>query len=158
MRGRVALQPIDIIQDEGYTASRFIWIHTQKETDLGFHDAAVSRGAWTEYDHVSRDPDEEVKGLILRALEAGHTDNLLISHDVGWYDSAKPGGGNQRPCTHLSDVMMPLLRHAGVDEGTLKRLIEDNPFHAYARPARGLDRCRNREKTTLAVFQIETRA
>lgn len=135
MRGRVALQQMDIIEDEGYTANRFIWIHTQKETDLGFHDAAVARGAWIEYDHVSRDPDEEVKALILRALEAGHADNLLISHDVGWYDPAKPGGGNQRPYTHLSDVMMPLLRQAGVDEATLKRLTEDNPFLAYARPA-----------------------
>ncbi|WP_075215956.1 phosphotriesterase family protein [Mongoliimonas terrestris] len=135
MRGRVALQQMDIIEDEGYTANRFIWIHTQKETDLGFHDAAVARGAWIEYDHVSRDPDEEVKALILRALDAGHADNLLISHDVGWYDPAKPGGGNQRPYTHLSDVMMPLLRQAGVDEATLKRLTEDNPFLAYARPA-----------------------
>lgn len=116
----------------------------------------MSRGAWAKY--VSRDPDEEVKGLILRALEAGHTDNLLISHDVGWYDPAKPGGGSQRPYTHMSDVMMALLRHAGVDEGTLKRLTEDNPLHAYARDARGLDRCRNRETITLAVFQIETGA
>ena len=135
MRGRVALQQMDIIEDEGYSASRFIWIHTQKETDLGFHDAAVARGAWIEYDHVFRDPDEEVKALILRALEAGQAQNLLISHDVGWYDPAKPKGGNQRSYTHLSDVMMPLLRASGVDMPTLKLLTEDNPFNAYARPA-----------------------
>jgi len=134
MRGRVALQQMDIIEDEGYTASQFIWIHTQKETDLGFHDAAVARGAWIEYDHVFRDPDEEVKALILRALEAGQAKNLLISHDVGWYDPAKPKGGNQRSYIHLSDVMMPLLRASGVDEATLKLLTEDNPFNAYARP------------------------
>jgi phosphotriesterase-related protein len=135
MRGRVALQQLDIIEDEGYTAGRFIWIHTQKETDLGFHDAAVARGAWIEYDHVFRDPDEEVKALILRALEAGQVRQLLVSHDVGWFDPAKPGGGTQRSYTHLSDVMMPLLRAAGVDEATLKILTEDNPFDAYARPA-----------------------
>jgi phosphotriesterase-related protein len=135
IRGRVALQQMDIIEDEGYTASRFIWIHTQKETDLGFHDAAVSRGAWIEYDHVSRDPDEEVKGLILRALGRGQAQSLLISHDVGWFDPAKPKGGNQRSYTHLSDVMMPLLRASGVDEETLTLLTHDNPFNAYARPA-----------------------
>ncbi len=134
-RGRVAMQQLEIIEDEGYMARRFIWIHTQKETDLGYHDEAVSRGAWIEYDHVSRDPDHEVKALILRALESGHANNLLISHDVGWFDPAKPGGGTQRSYTHLSDVMMPLLRTAGVDEATLKALTEDNPFRAYARPA-----------------------
>lgn len=135
MRGQVAMEQLDIIEDEGYSATRFIWIHTQKETDLGFHDAAVARGAWIEYDHVSREPDEEVKSLILRALEVGQARNLLISHDVGWFDPAKPGGGTQRSYTHLSDVMIPLLREAGVDDETLRQLTEDNPFNAYARPA-----------------------
>lgn len=134
MRGRVAMEQIDIIEAEGGSADRFIWIHTQKETDLGFHDAAVSRGAWIEYDHVSREPDEAVKALILRALEAGHARSLLLSHDVGWFDPAKPGGGVPRSYTHLCDVMLPLLRAAGVDEGTLRTLTEDNPFRAYARP------------------------
>lgn len=134
MRGRVAMEQLDIIEAEGGSASRFIWIHTQKETDLGFHDAAVARGAWIEYDHVSREPDAEVRALILRALEAGHAHNLLLSHDVGWFDPAKPRGGTPRSYTHLSDVMLPLLRAAGVDDGTLATLTEDNPFRAYARP------------------------
>jgi phosphotriesterase-related protein len=135
IRGRVAMRQLEIIEDEGCLASQFIWIHTQMETDLGYHDAAVSRGAWIEYDHVFREPDEEVKALILRALTAGHVRNLLISHDIGWFDPAKPKGGNQRSYTHLSDVMIPLLSAAGVDDNTLKVLAEDNPFDAYARPA-----------------------
>jgi phosphotriesterase-related protein len=137
MRGRVAMEQLYIIEQEGSTPGRFIWIHTQKETDLGYHDEAVSRGAWIEYDHVSRDPDEEVRALILRALEAGHADNLLVSHDVGWFDPARPGGGMPRPYTHLSDVMIPLLRASGVDDGTLRVLTEDNPFRAYSRPGQG---------------------
>jgi phosphotriesterase-related protein len=133
MRGRVAMRQLDIIEAEGCPASRFIWIHTQKEPDLGLHDAAVSRGAWIEYDHISRDPDDGVEALILRALGAGHAAKLLLSHDVGWYDPAKPGGGTQRPYTHLSDVMLPRLRAAGIDHATLTRLTEENPFDAYAR-------------------------
>lgn len=135
MRGRVALEQIRILAEEGCPASRFIWIHTQNEPDLGLHDEAVSRGAWIEYDHVVRKPDEEVKALILRALDAGHAGHLLLSHDVGWFDPAKPGGGTPRPYTHLSDVMLPLLRAAGVDDRTLTRLTCDNPFDAFARPA-----------------------
>ncbi|WP_246226231.1 phosphotriesterase family protein [Chelativorans xinjiangense] len=134
MRGRVAMAQLDVIEQEGHSPDRFLWIHTQNETDLGYHDEAVSRGAWIEYDHVSRAPDEEVKSLILRALEAGYANNLLISHDVGWFDPAKPGGGVPRSYTHLSDVMMPSLKASGVDDGTLKVLSEDNPFRAYSRP------------------------
>jgi predicted metal-dependent phosphotriesterase family hydrolase len=33
-----------------------------------------------------------------------------------------------------SDVMIPLLRDAGVDAGTLARLTKDNPFRANSRP------------------------
>ncbi len=134
MRGRVAMKQLDILEEEGCPPDRFIWIHTQKETDLGYHDEAVSRGAWIEYDHVSREPDEDVRSLILRSLEKGHANNLLLSHDVGWFDPAKPGGGTPRPYTHLTDVMMPLLRASGVDENTLTTLTMDNPFHAYSRP------------------------
>lgn len=134
MRGRVALNQLDILEQEGCAPDRFIWIHTQNEPDRGFHNAAVSRGAWIEYDHVFRAPDEDVKALILWALEAGHANNLLISHDVGWFDPAKPGGGTPRPYTHLSDVMMPLLRAAGVDDQTLELLTADNPFQAFSRP------------------------
>lgn len=134
MRGSVAMRQLDLLEEEGCLASRFIWIHTQKETDLGYHDEAVSRGAWIEYDHVSRAPDAEVCALILRALAAGSTNRVLISHDVGWFDPAKPGGGTPRPYTHLTDVMMPLLRASGVDEATLEILTADNPFRAYSRP------------------------
>lgn len=134
-RGRVALKQLDILEEEGCSASRFIWIHTQNEKDLGFHDAAVSRGAWIEYDHVSRAPDEDVMALILRILAAGNGGSLLVSHDVGWFDPAKPGGGVPRSYTHLSDVMIPLLRREGVDEEALRMLTQDNPFDAFSRPA-----------------------
>lgn len=133
-RGRVAMRQLDILEEEGCSANRFIWIHTQNEKDHGFHDAAVSRGAWIEYDHVSRAPDDDVKALILRALEAGSGGSLLISQDVGWFDPAKPKGGVPRTYSYLSDVMIPLLQNAGVDEQTLKMLTADNPFEAYSRP------------------------
>jgi phosphotriesterase-related protein len=58
---------------------------------------------------------------------------LLLSHDLGWYDPAQPGGGVPRPYTHLCEVMLPKLRTAGVDEATIRQLTHANPFAAYAR-------------------------
>ena len=59
---------------------------------------------------------------------------MLLSHDSGWYDPAQPGGGTPRPYTHLSEVLLPKLRAAGVDAATLTQLTTDNPFDAFARP------------------------
>lgn len=133
IRGRVVMDQLDIIESEGGSPSRFISIHTQAEPDFELHKAVASRGAWIEYDHVGREPDDEVLALVLKALEAGLGGQLLLSHDLGWFDPAQPGGGKPRPYTHLSDWLLPALREAGVDEEMIVKLTSDNPFDAYAR-------------------------
>ncbi|MCR6671572.1 phosphotriesterase [Devosia ginsengisoli] len=133
IRGRVVMDQLDIIEAEGYTAARFISIHTQAEPDFVLHQAVAARGAWIEYDNIGYVPDEETVARILRALEAGLANRLLLSHDMGWFDPAKPGGGVPRPYTHLVDSVLPKLRAAGVDEATIVQLIEINPFEAFAR-------------------------
>jgi phosphotriesterase-related protein len=133
IKGRVVMDQLDIIEAEGYRADRFISIHSQAETDFGLNLAVAERGAWIEYDHVGREPDDEVVALILRALDAGKAKQMLISHDLGWYDPAQPAGGTPRPYTHLSDVMLPLLRTRGVDEEVIRQLTVTNPFEAFAR-------------------------
>ena len=71
--------------------------------------------------------------LILRALDADLGSQLLLSHDRGWYDPAIPGGGTPTPYTHLSDVMLPLLRTSNVDEAAIRQLTVTNPFAAFSR-------------------------
>ena len=133
IKGQVVMQQLDIIEAEGYSANRFISIHTQMEPDFELHKALAARGAWIEYDHVGRDPDQNVVALILRALDAGLGRQLLLSHDLGWFDPAQPGGGTARPYTHLVASVLPKLRAAGVDEATIVQLTETNPFEAFAR-------------------------
>lgn len=131
--GRVVLQQLDIVEAEGYRADRFISIHSQEEKDFGLNRAVAARGAWIEYDHVGRAPDAEVAGLIVKALEAGLERQLLLSHDLGWYDPAKPGGGTPRPYSHLGEVMLPRLRDQGIADTALVQLTHRNPFAAFAR-------------------------
>ena len=134
IRGRVVMQQLSIIEQEGYRAERFISIHTQEEPDIGLHREVAARGAWIEYDHVGRSPDHEVLSLILAALDAGNVGQLLLSHDLGWFDPALPGGGTPRPYTHLNEVLLPKLQAAGVSLDTIRQLTQENPFAAFARP------------------------
>jgi phosphotriesterase-related protein len=133
IRGRVAMEQLDILEAEGCSAGRFISIHTQEEKDFGLHRALVDRGAWIEYDHVGRAPDDELVGMVTRAIESELVHHLLLSHDSGWYDPAQPGGGVPKPYTYLIGSLMPSLKVAGVDEALLRQITETNPFEAFAR-------------------------
>jgi phosphotriesterase-related protein len=133
IKSRVVMDQLDIIEAEGHRAERFISIHTQAEPDFALHKAVAARGAWIEYDNIGRDPDDEVVALILKALEAGLGGQLLISHDLGWFDPAQPGGGVPRPYTVLVDRILPMLRAAGVGDNTISLLTKTNPFKAFAR-------------------------
>jgi phosphotriesterase-related protein len=135
IRGRVVRDQLDIVETAGYTPERFIWIHTQAEPDFDLHLEMARRGAWIEYDGIGgeEETDEDYLKRILRVLDAGLGDRLMLSHDRGWYDPAQPGGGIPRPFTYISEQFLPQLRAAGVDEATIRQLTHTNPFRAFAR-------------------------
>jgi phosphotriesterase-related protein len=136
IKGRVVRDQLDIIEAMGYSAGRFIWIHTQVEPDFELHLEMARRGAWLEYDsigNIDAQTDEYHIENIQRLLDAGLGDHLLLSHDRGWYDPALHGGGVPKPYTYLSEQFLPKLRAAGVDEATIRQLTHTNPYRAFAR-------------------------
>src|SRR5688572_12516655 len=115
IKGRVVRDQLNIIEALGYTAERFIWIHTQAEPDFDLHLEMARRGAWLEYDCIGNPEwrsDEYLLEHIQRLLDAGFGDQLLLSHDRGWYDPALPDGGVPKPYTYLIDQFLPKLRTA----------------------------------------------
>lgn len=132
-RGQVVRDQLDIIESVGYTAERFIWIHTQKEPDFNLHLEMARRGAWLEYDGIGNGDDEYYLEHICRVLDAGLGDQLMLSHDRGWYDPAKPGGGEPKPFTYLFEEFLPKLAAAGLDEAIIHQLMHNNPYRAFAR-------------------------
>ena len=135
IRGSVVREQLDIIEQAGYTPERFIWIHTQAEPDFELHLEIARRGAWLEYDAIGSDQfsDDYFVVQIQRILDAGLGDQLLLSHDRGWYDPAQPNGGIPQPYTYLTERLLPKLREAGVGESTIRQLTHTNPFRAFAR-------------------------
>jgi phosphotriesterase-related protein len=133
IKGRVVMEQIDIIEDAGGDPRRFISIHTQAEKDVALNAAVAERGAWIEFDNISWVDDDELIPRVLDMLERGFGSQMLLSHDNGWYDPMKRDDP-ARPYTHLSEVFIPKLRAAGVDDATITQLTHDNPFNAFARP------------------------
>lgn len=133
IRGSVVHEQLDQIETCGHRPQRFIWIHASAETEFGLNLEVARRGAWVEYDWIGGQPDELILERVLRMLDAGFGAQVLLSQDRGWYDPALPGGGTPKPYTYLSEVFLPKLRAAGVDEATIRLLTVENPFRAYAR-------------------------
>jgi phosphotriesterase-related protein len=135
IRGRVARDQLDILAEAGFPAQRFIHIHAQAEEDFGVNLDLARRGAWIEYDNLGWEPENEpalierIQGLIA----AGLVGRGLLSHDMGWYDPAQPGGGTPRPYTYLTQTFLPVLRAAGISEMDIHRMTVANPFQAFAR-------------------------
>jgi phosphotriesterase-related protein len=133
IQGKVVQEQLNIIEDGGYFPERFIWIHTQMEPDFNWHLEIAGRGAWLEYDGIGYGDDEAYLGRISKVLDAGLAPQLLLSQDRGWYDPAKPGGGEPKPFTYLVEHFLPKLRGIGVDEATIHMLTHSNPFKSFAR-------------------------
>jgi phosphotriesterase-related protein len=135
IRGQVVRHQLDLLEHTGYTAERFIWIHTQAEPDFSLHLEMARRGAWIEYDAIGSESRDDAFFIerVHRLLDAGLEHRLLLSHDRGWYDPAQPGGGVPRPFTYLSGHFLPKLRASGVDDAVLRQLTHTNPFRAFAR-------------------------
>lgn len=135
IRGCVVRDQLAMLEAVGYQADRFIWIHTQAEPDFTLHLEMAKRGAWLEYDAIGSPhvADATFIDWIQRLLDAGYGDKLLLSHDRGWYDPSKPGGGVPQPYTYLCEYFLPKLRTAGLAESTIVQLTQVNPFRAYAR-------------------------
>lgn len=135
IQGRVVRDQLDIIEAAGYTPERFIWIHAQIEPDFDLNLEMAQRGAWIEYDAVGSEDSDDGFYIerIQRMLDAGFGEQVLLSHDRGWYNPALPGGGTPRPYTYISEQFLPKLRAAGVDEETIHQLTHVNPFHAFSR-------------------------
>ena len=135
IQGWVVRDQLDIVEEAGYTPERFIWIHAQVEPDFELNLEMARRAAWIEYDGIgSEDSDDGFYvERIQRMLDAGFGDQVLLSHDRGWYDPAQPGGGTPRPFTYISEQFLPKLRAAGVEEETIRQLTHVNPFRAFSR-------------------------
>jgi phosphotriesterase-related protein len=133
IRGRVVQEQLDILEECGFPAARFIAIHAQAETDFALNLETARRGAWISYDGIGWGEDALYIQRIQAMIAAGYGGQVILSHDRGWYSPAEPGGGIPKPFTYLGETFLPSLRAAGVSEDAIRQMTIRNPFEALAR-------------------------
>jgi phosphotriesterase-related protein len=137
--GAAAKREIDVLAEAGHDLARFVWVHAHTEPDTAVHIEAARRGVWLEFDAVGAvnwHPQAALLEAVLALVEAGYVDNLLLSHDAGWYDPSQPDGQPKpngiRGYTALVDDFIPALKARGVNDELIRRMTVTNPARALA--------------------------
>lgn len=126
-----AFQQIEILESMGVSPDAFIWVHAQSETDRSKLAEAASKGAWISLDNISTDNVDEIFSTIWYLDERGYLRRILLSHDAGWFDPAKPDGGDFRGFTALFSKLVPLMYEQGFSKEKINLLLKENPASAF---------------------------
>lgn len=127
---KTAAQEVKILQEMGVEPSEFVWVHAQAEEDFDNYRKAAEMGVWISLDGIGWAIDPYVERLLF-AKEKGILGNILISHDAGWYDPAKVGGGDFQPFTNIFEKLIPILNEKGFTEKDWNQLLRFNPNNAF---------------------------
>jgi phosphotriesterase-related protein len=134
-----AFAQIRILKEEGVDPSAFIWVHAQNGTLEG-NIRAAKDGAWISLDNIrkrtgvepgARNSIEWYADRIAEFKKQGLINRVLISHDSGWYDPAKPGGGTFNGYTDIFDFLIPVLKVKGLTSDDIDQILVRNPQEAF---------------------------
>lgn len=126
-----AFEQIEALKQEGVRPDAFVWVHAQGSTMVHYA-RAVREGAWVSLDGLDNDNVAQYAQTLLLMKENRFLHRTLLSHDAGWYDPAKPGGGTiDRDYTVLFNRLMPTLNERGFTKKDWKQILMDNPADCF---------------------------
>ena len=126
--GKCAEEQLDIFESMGVKPERVVIGHlgSMVAPEVEVHKAICKRGAFVGFDRQGGQADDRNVPMVLKLLDAGYANNVLIAADFGvnaWPNWKQNGGpGVSRALT----VFVPKLRKAGVPEETLHGILVNN--------------------------------
>ena len=98
-RGVGGLEQLDVLEQEGVDLSRVVLAHSGGQPYPRYHAEIARRGACVSFDRMGSLPDmtdfhrDRVLRSIKRLIDDGHTDRIVLSHDVCYADDLATNGG-----------------------------------------------------------------
>lgn len=125
-----AMEQLDLIKNEKVSPSAFIWVHAQNENDRSQFLKAARDRAWVSLDGLNGENVTDYVDSLAFLKKENCLDRVLVSHDAGWFEPGKPGGGEFRGFTTLFTDLIPALRQSGFTEEDISQIIRINPQNA----------------------------
>lgn len=135
-----AIEQLDILEKVGVNPRHLCIGHLSDITDdpqAETHKAIAKRGAFLGFDTVGHriaQGDAKKVALILKVLEAGYEDHVMLASDFASEPEIKANGG--AGYSSVTAVFLPKLRYAGVKDATIHKIMVENPkrFLAFVPP------------------------
>ena len=128
---KCALEQLDILESGGANPRSLCIGHLSDITDdpnADTHKEIARRGAYVGFDtvgHQLAQGDAKKVAMILKVLDAGYEDHVLLSSDFASERETKFNGG--AGYSSVTAVFVPKLKYAGVKDATIHRILVDNP-------------------------------
>lgn len=131
---------LDVVEEEGANLEQTILDHMNPSMDdLDYQLSLAKRGCYLEYDMIGIEvffpgegqspSDEDNANAIVRLLDKGVGDKLLLSQDVFLKMFLKTYGGYGY--SHILENFVPRLRSKGVSEQEIKTMLVENPRRVF---------------------------
>jgi phosphotriesterase-related protein len=132
-----------ILTQAGVPAHRIIIGHSCGSSDGDYHMHIARGGSYLGFDRFGLEilqPDEVRVASLLRLLERGAGDRVVVSHDSVWCwrgmpipmpEAIAPMLEAWQP-THFLDNIAPRLREGGAEEAAVEALLVDNPRRFFS--------------------------
>ncbi|MDN3688487.1 phosphotriesterase family protein [Cyclobacterium jeungdonense] len=127
-----AKQQVALLKANGVHPSAFIWVHAQNERNKENYSLLAAEGAWISLDGVQPSNLQDYLEKLSYLKEQGWLEQVLISHDAGWYRPGEEDGGDFRDFSAISTQFIPLLLKNGFTEAEIDQLLVKNPANAFA--------------------------
>jgi phosphotriesterase-related protein len=128
---KCALDQLDILESAGANPRSLCIGHLsdiRDDSNADTHKEIARRGAYVGFDtvgHQLAQGDAKKVAMILKVLDAGYEDHILLSSDFASDRETKLNGG--AGYSSVTAVFLPKLRYAGVKEATIHRITVENP-------------------------------
>jgi phosphotriesterase-related protein len=142
---RLAHEVLDVVEAEGADLRHTILCHMNpSHEDLGYQTSLADRGAFLEYDMIGMDyyyadqsaqspSDEENARAIVRLVDKGYGERLLLSQDVFLKMMLTRFGGFGYG--YILRHFVPRLKRHGLDQPTIDLLMTANPRRVFSAAA-----------------------
>jgi len=131
-----------VLTDAGVPAHRIIIGHSCGTSDHAYHVGIARAGSYLGFDRFGLDllhPDDERVASLVRLVQAGAGDRVVVSHDSVWCWRGEPippamlaqMTETWNP-THFSRRIVPRLREAGLGDDAIDSLTVANPRRFFA--------------------------
>ena len=130
-----ALRQLDIFEAEGVDLNHLVIGHVccldQPEADVAIE--VASRGASVGFDRfgwANFVEDSKRVAMIVKLVEAGHADKVVLSSDFFREEQLQKSGGPG--FSKVVTVFAPMMRETGLDEATVSGFLRDNSLRWLA--------------------------